>query len=47
MNIHEYQAKELLREFNAPVPKGVAIYDISEISQKIKVLVFCATSLIS
>jgi len=38
MNIHEYQAKELLREFGAPVPKGVVIYNISEIAKKIKVL---------
>ena len=38
MNIHEYQAKELLREFSAPVPKGVVIYNISEITQKVKVL---------
>ena len=38
MNIHEYQAKDLLREFAAPVPKGVVIYDIKEVSQKIKTL---------
>ena len=38
MNIHEYQAKDLLREFGAPVPKGVVIYDIKEVSQKIKTL---------
>ena len=36
MNIHEYQAKELLREYGAPVPKGVVIYNISEIAKKIK-----------
>ena len=28
MNIHEYQAKNLLKEFGAPVPKGAVIYDI-------------------
>ena len=38
MNIHEHQAKELLREFSAPVPKGVVIYNIIEITQKVKVL---------
>ena len=38
MNIHEHQAKDLLREFGAPVPKGVVIYNIKEISQKIKTL---------
>jgi len=36
MNIHEYQAKDLLKEFGAPVPKGVVIYDIKKISQEIK-----------
>ena len=35
MNIHEYQAKEILRQFEVPVPKGVVIYDISEVLQKI------------
>ena len=38
MNIHEYQAKDLLKEFGAPVPKGVVICDIKEVSQKIKTL---------
>ena len=38
MNIHEYQAKNLLKEFGAPVPKGTVIYDIKEVSQKIKTL---------
>ena len=38
MNIHEYQAKGLLKEFGAPVPKGVVIYDISEVTRKIKTL---------
>ncbi len=38
MNIHEYQAKDLLKEFGAPVPKGVIIYDSNEILKKIKVL---------
>ena len=27
MNIHEYQAKALLKEFGAPVPRGTAIFD--------------------
>jgi succinyl-CoA synthetase beta subunit len=30
MNIHEYQAKGVLREFGVPVPGGVAITDASE-----------------
>ncbi len=38
MNIHEHQAKELLKEFGAPVSKGVVIYSLSEIDKKIKEL---------
>ena len=38
MNIHEYQAKDLLKEFGVPVPKGVVIYDIKEVAQKTKTL---------
>ncbi|MCB1547345.1 MAG: ADP-forming succinate--CoA ligase subunit beta, partial [Hyphomicrobiaceae bacterium] len=30
MNIHEYQAKELLRTFGVPVPKGVAAFTPAE-----------------
>ena len=30
MNIHEYQAKALLREFGAPVSRGVAIFKASD-----------------
>ena len=35
MNIHEYQAKELLRDFGAPVSNGVVIFSIEEIDKKI------------
>jgi len=38
VNIHEHQAKDILREFEAPVPKGVVVYNIKEIGQKIKIL---------
>ena len=38
MNIHEHQAKELLKEFGVPVPNGFVIYDIKEINKKIKKL---------
>ena len=38
MNIHEYQAKALLKEYGAPVPKGVVIYDVKEVTEKIKTL---------
>ena len=36
MNIHEHQAKEILREFGAPVSNGVVIFSTEEIKQKIK-----------
>ena len=35
MNIHEHQAKELLKEFNAPISKGIVIYNLDEIDNKI------------
>ncbi len=38
MNIHEHQAKEILKEFGAPISNGVVIHSINEIKEKIKVL---------
>jgi succinyl-CoA synthetase beta subunit len=38
MNIHEYQAKNLLKEFGALVPKGVVVFEINELDKKIKSL---------
>jgi|TARA_B100001094_G_scaffold317977_1_gene361010 succinyl-CoA synthetase beta subunit len=38
MNIHEHQAKEILKEFGAPISNGVVITSIKEIPQKIKKL---------
>ena len=38
MNIHEHQAKDILKEFGAPVSNGVVIYKLSEIKEKIKIL---------
>ena len=38
MNIHEHQAKEILKNFGAPVSKGVVIHSLNEISKKIKLL---------
>ena len=38
MNIHEHQAKDLLREYGVPVPKGVVIYDIRNLTQKAQTL---------
>ena len=35
MNIHEHQAKEILKEYGAPVSKGVVIQDLSEFKNKI------------
>ena len=38
MNIHEHQAKDLLKKFGAPVPFGVVVYNTNEILTKIKSL---------
>ena len=38
MNIHEHQAKELLKKFGAPVPLGVVVYNTNKILTKIKSL---------
>jgi succinyl-CoA synthetase beta subunit len=38
MNIHEHQAKEILKEFGAPVSNGIVVYDINEINEKISKL---------
>ena len=38
MNIHEYQAKEILKKFGANVPKGAAIFSLNEIDEKFKKL---------
>ena len=35
MNIHEHQAKEILKEFGAPISSGVVIFSIHEIKKKI------------
>ena len=36
MNIHEHQAKDILKKFEAPVPTGVPIFSLSEIDEKVK-----------
>jgi len=38
MNIHEYQAKEILNKFGVSTPKGVVIFSLSEIDEKFKKL---------
>ena len=38
MNIHEYQAKEILREFGAPVTEGIVLTENEDIEQKISSL---------
>ena len=35
MNIHEHQAKEILKNFGAPVSNGIVICSIDEIKEKI------------
>ena len=38
MNIHEHQAKDILRKYGAPVSNGVVIKSLDEIKEKIKLL---------
>tara|TARA_B100000700_G_scaffold207937_1_gene228500 strand:+ start:1817 stop:2974 length:1158 start_codon:yes stop_codon:yes gene_type:complete len=38
MNIHEYQAKEILKEHGASVSEGVVVFKLEEIDEKIKIL---------
>ena len=38
MNIHEYQAKAVLREFGVPVPRGIAAFSVEEAEKAAKEL---------
>ena len=38
MNIHEYQAKEVLRGFGVPVPKGKAAFSVEEAERRVRAL---------
>ena len=38
MNIHEHQAKELLKKFGVPVPNGVVAFSVEEVIKKSKLL---------
>jgi len=36
VNIHEHQAKEILRKFGAPVPNGVPVFNLNELNDAVK-----------
>ena len=38
MNIHEYQAKEILKEYGAPVSNGVVVLSAEKVYEKISQL---------
>ena len=38
MNIHEHQAKEILKEFGAPISNGVVILDINQLKNELEKL---------
>jgi len=38
MNIHEHQAKQILKKYGAPIPKGVFALSVEELFQKAKTL---------
>ena len=35
MNIHEHQAKKLLKDYGAPVSNGIVVFNLDEIQEKI------------
>ena len=38
MNIHEHQAKQILKKYGATVPEGVFSFDVKELIEKAKFL---------
>ena len=38
MNIHEYQAKEILKKFGVNIPNGVPIFSLDELEKKYKLI---------
>jgi len=40
MNIHEYQAKEILKKYKVEIPKGFVILDLNDIEKKVENLKF-------
>ena len=38
MNIHEHQSKKILKDYGAPVSRGVVIFRLDEIEKKINQL---------
>jgi len=38
MNIHEHQAKKILKDYGAPVSNGVVIFSVKELNDKVKLL---------
>jgi len=38
MNIHEHQAKEILKSYGAPVSQGIVVFNLNEIDSKIEKL---------
>ena len=38
MNIHEHQAKEILKEYGAPVSRGIVIFSLNNLKEEVKKL---------
>ena len=38
MNIHEHQAKEILRKYGVQVPNGVVVFSLEELNKKFEIL---------
>ena len=45
MNLHEYQAKQLIAKYGIAIPKGLAIKSIDELDQSIEQLIHFLMSL--
>jgi Succinyl-CoA synthetase, beta subunit len=37
MNIHEHQAKQILKKYGAVVPEGVFAFSVEELLKKVKI----------
>src|SRR5437762_265440 len=38
MKIHEYQAKEILKQYNVPIQDGIAVHNLNEVDNAIQTL---------
>ena len=39
MNIHEHQAKDILKDFGAPITEGIIIFNSENIIERLRILI--------